>query len=126
MRVRWLSPRSVALHVAVVAWTAGCSVAAWWQVTVALGGDRLGYVYSVEWPCFGVFGWVVWWHRVHDDPATVGSRALETSDAPDVAAVERDARRIAELERDDPGLAEYNEYLARLADRPRGTGWRRR
>ncbi len=73
---RWLSGRSLLLTAAVAIWVPGCAVAAWWQVTVALAGDRLGWLYSVEWPCFAVFGTVVWWNAVHDDPETVGARAL--------------------------------------------------
>ena len=44
---------------------------------MALSGDSLGWVYSVMWPSFGVFGIVLWWHLVHDDPDTVGARGLE-------------------------------------------------
>jgi DNA-binding transcriptional regulator of glucitol operon len=127
VRRRWLSRRALLLHLVVAIWVPGCAVAAWWQVTVALAGDRLGYLYSVEWPCFAVFGAVVWWNLVHDDPDAVGARALRrarsagvTVDAGEVlaptrAGAELDEARIRALEEHDPELAAYNDYLARLA-----------
>lgn len=113
------------MHVALVVWMAACSLAAWWQVTVALGGDRLGYVYAVEWPCFAIFGAVVWWHQLHDDPSAVGARALRGAATEDAAGSELDVARIRDLEHDDPGLARYNEYLEDLSGRPQPQGWRR-
>jgi hypothetical protein len=65
----WLSKRSLLLHLAVVIWVPGCAVAAWWQVTVAMSGDNLGWLYAVEWPIFAVLGVIGWWQLVHDDPA---------------------------------------------------------
>ena len=73
---RWLSRRALIAHAALVIWVPGCAVATWWQVTVALSGDALGWVYSVMWPCLAVFAVVLWWNLVHDDPETVGARGL--------------------------------------------------
>ena len=100
--------------VALIVWVPGCAVAAWWQVGIALGGDSLGWVYSVMWPCFAVFGTVFWWFLVHDAPDTVGAR-----DPRELG----DERAIAEAEAHDPELAAYNAYLAGLADRPKS--WRK-
>jgi len=98
-----------------VVWVPGCLVAMWWQVTVALAGDRLGYLYSVEWPLFAVFGVVVWWNLVHDDPEATGARALRrlraAPDRPGLGALER------RPEEEDAALAAYNDYLAELARR---------
>ena len=61
MRTRWLSPRSLSLHLLLVCWVAGCGLAAWWQIDRALGGNQYSYLYAVEWPVFaiaGVFGWL--------------------------------------------------------------------
>ncbi|HVC25253.1 MAG TPA: hypothetical protein VND23_05810 [Acidimicrobiales bacterium] len=123
MCARWLSARSLLLHVAAAVWVSVCALAAWWQVTVALSGDRLGYLYSVEWPCFAVFGIVVWWHALHDDVRVARTRAGAARR--DRAAESPDAGRVRELEQADPGLARYNAYLERLAERPREHGWRR-
>lgn len=128
-------------------------MAAWWQVGVALGGDALGWVYSVMWPCFAIFGIVFWWFLVHDDPDRLGARGLRRqaaapagdaaggafepegdhlrgagSGAPGppgpLAVSAEETRRIAEAEADDPELAEYNAYLAALRDQRKT--WRRR
>jgi len=113
----------VLAHLALVVWVPGCAVAAWWQVTVALSGDRLGWLYSVEWPVFAVFGAVVWWNMVHDDPATVGAAALRKTTVDD-ALNESLQTRLDDPE--DEELAEYNAYLASLSAGGRQKTWRRR
>ncbi|HEY7946986.1 MAG TPA: hypothetical protein VID75_04880 [Acidimicrobiales bacterium] len=127
---RWTSRRALVLHAVLALWIPGCAVACWWQVTVALSGDALGWVYTVMWPCFAVFGTVVWWHLVHDDPDTVGARGLErlrreaatpTGDEPDPA----DAL-IARAEAQDAELAAYNAYLADLGRRAPAKTWRKK
>jgi hypothetical protein len=125
----------VLAHVALVIWIPGCAVAAWWQVGIALGGDSLGWVYSVMWPCFAVFGVIFWWFLVHDDPDTVGARGLRRQKA--TARSERadgvgwsgtpspdDNERLADAEAEDPELAAYNAYLTALAGEEKN--WRRR
>jgi hypothetical protein len=133
-RSRWLHRRSLLAHGALLVWIPGCAVAAWWQVGIALGGDSLGWVYSVMWPCFAVFGIVFWWFLVHDDPETVGARALRHRAAADAAAGTEGAttpdeddgaaQRLARAEAEDPELAAYNEYLSALAEQDKS--WRRR
>jgi hypothetical protein len=63
-------------HAAVVVFVPGCAVASWWQVGVARSGTTLGWAYAVMWPCFALFGLVVWWQVIHDDPDTVGKRGM--------------------------------------------------
>lgn len=100
----------------------GCLVAMWWQVHVALAGDPLGWLYSIEWPFFACFGTYVWWNLVHDNADAVGTRALRKArerfgggrelDLP--AAPNDELRR--RLEEEDPDMAAYNAYLASLAE----------
>lgn len=133
----WWTRRAVAAHVALAIWVPGCAVAAWWQVGIALGGDGLGWVYSVMWPCFAVFGIIFWWFLLHDDPERVGARGLrrQAADAhghqggtestqgdPHIVGSGESAR-IAAAEAEDPELAQYNAYLARLAHQQKS--WRR-
>jgi hypothetical protein len=115
-------------HVALVIWIPGCAVAAWWQVGIAEGGDSLGWIYSVMWPSFAVFGIIFWWYLVHDDPDTVGARGLrrgqegtEHDSTPGSPAADA---AIIRAEAHDPDLAAYNAYLAALADQPKT--WRHR
>ncbi|HMK62352.1 MAG TPA: hypothetical protein VK386_01935 [Acidimicrobiales bacterium] len=135
MRSRWLTRRAVLAHLALAVWLPGCALAAWWQVGIALGGDGLGWVYSVMWPCFAVFGTIFWWFLVHDDPDTLGARGLRLRSAVTTAATDTDNtatvdgtsiahRRLAEAEAEDPELASYNAYLSSLTT-DRKT-WRRR
>lgn len=122
---QWLTRRSILAHLALLLWVPGCAVAAWWQVGIALGGDDLGWVYSVMWPCFAVFGTVFWWFLVHDDPDSLGARGLRRQRAA-VVQPATDEGAIARAEAEDPELAAYNAYLADLADRPETKSWRRR
>ena len=130
---RWSTRRALLAHAAIAVWVPGCIIACWWQVTVALAGDSLGWVYSVMWPCFALFGTVFWWHFVHDDPDTLGRRGLR---AIQKGAASKDAARsdvvddvdvvIARAEAEDPELAAYNAYLAALARDARPGTWRGR
>ena len=135
----WWTRRAVLAHVAIMVWVPGCAVACWWQVRVGLGGDSLGWIYSVMWPCFAVFGTIFWWHFVHDDPDTVGRRGLRRlqeatgtgrarRDGDDIEARQPDARELAlaAAEAEDPELAAYNDYLAALAREDRPSTWRSR
>jgi hypothetical protein len=116
-------------HAALVVWVPGCAAACWWQVTVAESGDALGWVYSVMWPCFAVFGAVLWWHLVHEDPETVGARGVRRlrREMESVAVAEQHAAdaAIARAEEEDADLAAYNAYLAELARAPAAKTWRR-
>lgn len=119
-RKTWTTKRALYAHGALVVWCVGCGVACRWQIGVALSGDSLGWIYSVMWPCFAVFGIVFWWYLLHDDPETLGSRGLrrlqqashETVDAERLA---RSQEMIRLAEEEDPELAAYNAYLAELA-----------
>lgn len=115
------------LHIALAVWVPGCAVACWWQVTIALSGDRLGWLYSIEWPSFAVFGAVVWWNLIHDDPDAVGAQGLRRLKASRQGAddVPLDFERIAQAEHDDPELTSYNDYLRRLAEHEPSSRWRR-
>ncbi len=115
-------------------WVPGCVVACWWQVGIGLSGDSLGWIYSVMWPCFAVFGTVFWWHFVHDDPDTLGRRGLRRiqeaadNDVEDTEDDEAEARdeAMTRAEAEDPELAAYNAYLAELARDDRRGSRRRR
>jgi hypothetical protein len=133
-RRRWFTTRALVAHAALVVWVPGCAVACWWQIGIALSGDSLGWIYSVMWPCFAVFGSVFWWHFVHDDPDTVGRRGLRrlqqaaavSVEQTDVEAPDAGAAALARAEAEDPQLAEYNAYLAALARDDRPKSWRSR
>ena len=106
-----------ALHLAaVVFWVPGCLVAGWWQVTRALDGNGLSYLYSVEWPVFALVGIWMWWSLIHTDPETVGARAQRRhgSSARARAGIAPPAAE-RHREEEDAELAAYNDRLAELA-----------
>jgi len=131
----WWSRRALLLHGVLLIWIPGCALACWWQVKVALSGDKLGWVYTFMWPCFALFGTVVWWNLIHDDPDTVGARGLRrlqreaaTAPGPLEVLVQKPpvADVIARAEEHDAELASYNAYLAALAAGSETKTWRRR
>ena len=127
-RRRWTSRRAILLHVAVLVWTPGCALACWWQVTVALSGDSLGWLYSIEWPAFGLFGLIVWWSLIHDVPGR-NAPAVSSRDgdgAPSSAGEVRLAGMTRRAESEDDALSRYNDYLEALGEHGRPKTWRRR
>src|SRR5579872_5199445 len=95
---RWFSGRAFLLHVALLVWFPGCLVAMWWQVTVALAGNALGWLYAIEWPVFAILGVFGWWQLIHDDEETVRARRWRGRGvATAVASVDGDGDLDAEL-----------------------------
>ncbi|MHB8456923.1 MAG: hypothetical protein ACYDBS_04435 [Acidimicrobiales bacterium] len=106
---------------------AACLGLGWWQLSRALGGNSLSWVYSFEWPFFAAYGIYMWWKLLHEPlsetrlPAAGQSRVIASPEGLSLA------QRIDELgfdpydESADPELAAYNRYLAGLhnADRVR-------
>jgi DNA-binding transcriptional regulator of glucitol operon len=121
---RWLSRRALALHLAVVVWVPGCLAAGWWQVTRALDGNGLSYLYSVEWPVFALVGIWMWWSLIHTDPETVGVRAQRRMQLARAKAGIAPAAAERHREDEDPELAAYNDRLAELAAQDRPKTWR--
>jgi hypothetical protein len=123
VRERWLSRRSLGLHAAVTLWVPACLFAGWWQVTRALDGNGLSYLYSVEWPVLALVGVWIWWSLVHTDPDTVGARAQRRMEEARVRAGEVAPRPQRRRDEEDEELAAYNDRLARLATDGRAKTW---
>ena len=112
----WRTRRALRATIAVLVWVPACLAAAWWQVHVALSGDSLGWVYSIEWPIFAAFGVYLWWFVVHDDPKDANRRhVLRGAHRESLGQrVEPAQRRVVEQE--DEELRAYNDYLATLRE----------
>jgi len=126
VRERWLSRRALTLHLAVVLWVPGCLFAGWWQVTRALDGNGLSYLYSVEWPVLALVGVWVWWSLLHTDPETVGARAQRRIADAQAAAGTSPQTTPRRRDEEDEELAAYNDRLAALAADGRAKTWRSR
>ncbi len=111
-RIDWFSRVALRLHATLVIGVAGCAAAAWFEWTRALSGHEVAWAYSFEWPLFGVVGTYIWWKLVHQEAAdrSPSSRAVADPIAEQQLAI------------DDPELAAWQAYLARLqaADPPGG------
>jgi len=126
-RPLWSSRRALMAHLVILLWVPGCLVAAWWQATIAMSGNALSYLYAVEWPAFAVFGVVVWWNFLHDDPEAHGNRRLSVlrhRQRP-VDAGEKVAPASYRASDEDPTLGAYNDYLEQLSRQDRPKTWRR-
>jgi hypothetical protein len=86
----------------------GCLAAGWFELTRALDGRTVAWIYAFEWPLYAVLGVFMWWRIWHRQPAEP-ARVPQQS-APADAAVE------------DLELVAWQQYLAQLhaADPPGG------
>lgn len=115
---RYLSARALALHLALVVWLAGCTVADWWQVGRAVHGNQLSYLYAIEWPLLGVLGVLGWYALLHlerpSEEELERRRAYEAE-----MRVSAQAAREAHRTEEDPALSAYNDHLAQLTNQPK-------
>lgn len=119
MASRWLAPRALLAHVAIVIWVPLCAGAARWQISRAASGNTLSYLYAVEWPALAIFGIWGWWMLIHTDKPTAEQIAAREQLE---AARRAEAKALAEevvARVDDEDMAAYNAHLASLAARER-------
>lgn len=124
MKSKWLSPRSIALHISLVLWLAMCAVAAWWQVGRAVQGNSLSFMYSIEWPVFGILG-VLGWYAMLNMEVVTASKEAERRDYEEMMRAEAHAAREASAaaEPEDEALAAYNDHLADLSTKTKRRLW---
>ena len=85
-----------------VPWLLGvglCAFAGWFELTRAQDGHAIAWVYTVEWPLFGVVGTLMWWRIItnRDLDESSGRPSPPMEPAPDAPP--------------DPGLVAWQEYL---------------
>src|SRR5665213_4615009 len=110
----WRTRRARYSSAALAIWFPGCLLAAWWQIHIALAGDSLGWVYSIECPVFAGFGVYFWWFLVHDDPDEVGKRKLLRLKASGEYQEQVEPAQVRVQEEEDAELQAYNNYLETL------------
>ncbi|MGI8332211.1 hypothetical protein ACRYCC_19765 [Actinomadura scrupuli] len=111
---RFLTPGWLGLH-AVAATLFGAFLwFGWWQFHRALEGNGRSWGYTFEWPLFAIFVVVMWIKMMYDELHPEKKEAAERAKEADEAGIVTAAEVIERDERDDPDLAAYNRYLARL------------
>jgi hypothetical protein len=129
-------PRWIAWHLFVAAAFWGMLWLGGWQFHRAMDGNGLSWAYTFEWPLFAGFGIVFWARTIRDEfrlrhggvteneliaraalarsMATLPKGAmLPAGTLPDGVVVQQ-LEQPGDEEEDDPELAAYNAYLARL------------
>jgi hypothetical protein len=131
VRSRWLSPRALLLHLALVVLVTTMAGLTWWQANRALSGNTLSYVYSFEWPVLAGVVVYMWWDLLHDRPKSEagGEQAASASPDGDERSVGIEPSSVPDAvpryrEDEDEDLAAYNRYLAELSASGRRKTWR--
>lgn len=113
---RFFTPGWLGLHALAVALCAAFLGFGWWQFDRAQQGNDRSWAYTFEWPIFAIFVIVMWIKMMRDEVNGVDEndprRAPNVIEEPAEAAVKREI--IKQQETEDPALAAYNRYLARL------------
>lgn len=105
LRSRWLSGTALWLHASLVVVSCGCLAAGGFELSRALGGNELSWVYVFEWPFFAGFSVRIWWRLLHEDDGPSPARE------PVPASVSAPLAGGAD---DDDELRAWQEYQARL------------
>ncbi|TMM43797.1 MAG: hypothetical protein E6F99_00015 [Actinobacteria bacterium] len=113
---RFLTPRWLARHAALVVLVGAFLALGWWQLGRARAGNVLSYGYAVEWPLFALFVVFVWSREVRDE-LRAGPPPPPTPAVPDDLRIEVPRRAPVPIE-EDAATGAYNEYLAWLAAHP--------
>jgi hypothetical protein len=129
---RWhflLTPRWLGWHAFVACSIVGMLWLGDWQFHRAEAGNALSWAYTFEWPVFAVFAVVFWAKTIIDEfrPASDGGGEAAQLDLPGGAGAERQPGQAGQAAGDadaeqDPELAAYNAYLARLNEQVQGHG----
>jgi hypothetical protein len=118
-----------------LAWHAFAVVAFWgmfwlgdWQFRRAMAGNGLSWAYTFEWPIFAIMGAIFWGKTIRDEFRIRRGGAPEAAE-PDLPAGAADGLPTTAGsmaggadEPEDPELAAYNAYLAKLNAEVKGHG----
>jgi hypothetical protein len=132
-RPRWhflFTPKWLGWHLFTVLAVLGMLWLGNWQFHRAESGNALSWAYTFEWPIFAIFGLVFWAKTIRDEfkpPADPGTVDVQLPPAVGAragggAGSGGQAGHDDTEEADDPELAAYNAYLARLNEQVKGHG----
>jgi DNA-binding transcriptional regulator of glucitol operon len=118
-----LRPRWLGWHLAMVVTVAGMLALGWWQYRRAMAGNALSWAYTFEWPVFAVFAVVFWAKTIRDEFSPPATDAMpDRAEYAVGAGSESRGKELVVWEPEDPDLAAYNAYLARLNEQVKGHG----
>jgi hypothetical protein len=109
-RTPWLTGKALRLHATLIVVAFGCLAAGGFEISRALSGNKLSWVYVFEWPFFAGFSVVIWWRLLHEDDPAGPASAPHSPQAPGVRstpALDGDAI-------EDDQLRAWQDYLGRL------------
>jgi hypothetical protein len=86
----------------------------WWQLQRAEGGNMRSWGYTFEWPVFAVFVIVMWIKMMYDELHDDGTGEQDADLTDEWSWPGQIAAQDVQNAADDPELAAYNRYLARL------------
>jgi hypothetical protein len=135
-RPRWfflITPRWLGWHAFAVVATIGMLWLGDWQFHRAEAGNALSWAYTFEWPIFAVMGVVFWARTIRDEfrqprsaDVTAEEVELPAGAGPGTAgragSLGLTVGAADDADADDPELAAYNAYLAKLNEQVRGHG----
>lgn len=117
----WWSPPARRLHLALAIGLPACLAAGWFELSRALAGHEIAWVYAGEWPLYGVLGTYMWWKLLHSEVADMpekgseGPRPPGTTNGEEVlSAAEDPTAEDQRVDAPDPGLEAWQDYLERL------------
>jgi DNA-binding transcriptional regulator of glucitol operon len=118
-----IRPRWIGWHLAMVVSVAGMLALGWWQYRRAMAGNALSWAYTFEWPIFAVFAVVFWAKTIRDEfhPPDI-DQAPDREEYAVGSGAESRGKELMVREPEDPDLAAYNAYLARLNAQVKGHG----
>lgn len=134
---RWrflVSPKWLGWHLLVIVAVLGMLALGDWQLHRAEAGNALSWAYTFEWPIFAGFAIVFWAKTVRDEfrPPAAPRPASDVGLPPGALAPGEGQATGADTgahgekgeagEEEDPDLAAYNAYLARLTKEVKGHG----
>ena len=117
---RFLTPRWLVRHAAMVGLAAAFLALGWWQLGRARAGNVLSYGYTVEWPVFALFVVFVWTREIRGELRGGWSppEPRPRSAVPEDLRIEVPSRPAAPAPPEDAETDSYNEYLAWLSAHP--------
>ena len=102
--------REFRLHLTLAIALPVCLAAGAFELTRAMSGHEIGWIYAVEWPLIGAYGVYLWWRLLKETRAEVRDLAAGNVPADDAST----APATDPAAENDPELAAWQAYLTRL------------